>query len=78
MDLAIKITAKLKANPCVQTPMEALPAHAVAKYLQSGMNLRPTIGKPSYKMYKPAFVFDGRNILDADALELPLVFKLEE
>jgi hypothetical protein len=30
MDLAIKITAKLKANPCVQNAYGSIPAHAVS------------------------------------------------
>jgi UDPglucose 6-dehydrogenase len=64
-----KITAKLKQIHVYKTPIEALDqAHAVA-VLTEWDEFKTYDWKAIYSnMYKPAFVFDGRNILDADAL----------
>ena len=39
------------------------------QYLPNGMNLRNMIGKIYDKMSKPAYVFDGRNVLEKEELE---------
>ncbi|MEZ7498698.1 nucleotide sugar dehydrogenase [Flavobacterium sp. Arc3] len=64
-----KIAAKLKQLFVYQTPLEALDqAHAVA-LLTEWDEFKTYDWETIYQnMYKPAFVFDGRNILDADAL----------
>jgi UDPglucose 6-dehydrogenase len=64
-----KITAKLKQIHVYKTPMEALDqAHAVA-ILTEWDEFKTYDWKAIYEnMYKPAFVFDGRNILNVDAL----------
>jgi UDPglucose 6-dehydrogenase len=64
-----KITAKLKQIHVYKTPMEALDqAHAVA-ILTEWDEFTTYDWKAIYEnMYKPAFVFDGRNILDVNKL----------
>lgn len=64
-----KITAKLKQIHVYKTPTEALDqAHAVA-ILTEWDEFKTYDWKKIYQnMYKPAFVFDGRNILDVKRL----------
>lgn len=64
-----KIASKLKQIHVYKTPSEAMDqAHAVA-ILTEWDEFKTYDWKAIYiNMYKPAFVFDGRNILDADAL----------
>ena len=64
-----KIASKLKQIFVYKTPMEAMnQAHAVA-ILTEWDEFKTYDWKTIYtKMYKPAFVFDGRNILDAKQL----------
>jgi UDPglucose 6-dehydrogenase len=64
-----KIEHKLKQIHVYHTPEEALDlAHAVA-LLTEWEEFKTYDWSTIYeKMYKPAFVFDGRNILDADKL----------
>jgi UDPglucose 6-dehydrogenase len=64
-----KIASKLKQIFVYKTPMEALDqAHAVA-VLTEWDEFKTYDWETIYsKMYKPAFVFDGRNILDVEKL----------
>lgn len=64
-----KIASKLKQIFVYKTPMEALDqAHAVA-LLTEWDEFKAYDWETIYtKMYKPAFVFDGRNILDIEKL----------
>ena len=64
-----KIASKLKQIFVYKTPMEAMnQAHAVA-ILTEWDEFKTYDWETIYtKMYKPAFVFDGRNILDAEQL----------
>jgi UDPglucose 6-dehydrogenase len=64
-----KIASKLKQVFVYKTPMEALDqAHAVAILTEWDEFKTYDWGTIYQNMYKPAFVFDGRNILDAVAL----------
>jgi UDPglucose 6-dehydrogenase len=64
-----KIASKLKQIFVYKTPIEAMDqAHAIA-ILTEWDEFKTYDWEIIYnKMYKPAFVFDGRNILDADQL----------
>jgi UDPglucose 6-dehydrogenase len=64
-----KIASKLKQIFVYNTPMEAMDqAHAVA-ILTEWDEFKTYDWEAIYaKMYKPAFVFDGRNILDEEKL----------
>jgi UDPglucose 6-dehydrogenase len=64
-----KIALKLKQIFVYKSPMDALnQAHAVA-VMTEWDEFKTYDWETIYaKMYKPAFVFDGRNILDADTL----------
>ena len=64
-----KIASKLKQIFVYKTPVEAMnQAHAVA-ILTEWDEFKTYDWKTIYtNMYKPAFVFDGRNILDSEQL----------
>lgn len=65
-----RITSKLKQIFVYQSPMEALDqAHAIA-ILTEWDEFKTYDWEEIYKnMYQPAFVFDGRNILDVEKLK---------
>jgi len=64
-----KIASKIKQIFVYQSPMEALDqAHAIAVLTEWDEFKTYDWNAIYYNMYKPAFVFDGRNILDAGKL----------
>jgi UDPglucose 6-dehydrogenase len=65
-----RITAKIKQVFVYETPNEALDqAHAIA-VLTEWDEFKTYEWEAIYdKMYKPAFIFDGRNILDVEKLQ---------